>query len=165
MGLHNILRKLGGYNMMKMVRKKANFLQHWVPTRHMVTFIIGSCLDGANYGTTTQAMIPHHHSRRLGLPDGYQKPSLLNPSHQNNSYREEAIRQRTNLEILLQVPNFQRQRSTYFSLHFLPEIWILQWCKVRGNPTQLYNLFFKSKDQRQKRLIFQWNKYQAPVAF
>ena len=34
MGLHNILRNLGGYNMMKMVRKKANFLQHWVPTRH-----------------------------------------------------------------------------------------------------------------------------------
>ena len=34
MALYNILQNLGGYNTMKMVQKKANFLQHWVPTRH-----------------------------------------------------------------------------------------------------------------------------------
>ena len=34
MGLQNVLQNLGGYNMMKMVWKRANFLQHWVPKRH-----------------------------------------------------------------------------------------------------------------------------------
>ena len=69
------------------------------------------------------------------------------------SYQEEAIRRRTNLEILLQVPNFQRQRSTHFSLHFLPEIWILQWRKVRRNSTQLYHLF-SSQEIKDKRELF-----------
>ncbi len=34
MGLHNLIQNIKDFDMVKLIRKKANFLQHWVPSRH-----------------------------------------------------------------------------------------------------------------------------------
>ena len=85
MGLHNILRNLGGYNMVKIVHEKAIFLQHWVRTRHgnFHNLIMFGWRQLPNNYPSYDSAPP---LKKIELARWILKPFLLNPSHQNNSF-------------------------------------------------------------------------------